>query len=100
MSRSFFHLTPNQPDHVCMSRSEVAALEHEDFLESLSPEEKATLNEQAAALANLLYNTINTHCGEHPDTSFGAIVQALDFVQCRIDMEMQADEVDPDDCDA
>ena len=99
MARSFFHLTEHQ-DHVCITRREPATLEHQDFIESLSPAELTALQEQSAALANVLYRAINGYCRKHPETSYGAIVEALDFVGCRIDLEMQDDLPDPEDCDA
>ena len=102
MSHSFFHLTTPHQDHVCITRREVAAQEHLEYVESLPPAEHGVLQTQSCALANLLYRTINDHCEAEPDTSYGAIVEALMLVQARIDLEMREDDDTPapEDCDA
>lgn len=99
--QSFFHLTPPQPDHVCITRRELAAQEHEEYLASLSHDEEAVMREEATALANVLYRALHAHC-EATTTSYGAIIEALSFMQARVDLEMREDDdaLNPEDCDA
>lgn len=97
--QSFFHLTP-QSDHECITPRELAWLEHQGYLDSLSDAERASVFQDACALANALYHTINAYCEAHQETSYGAIVEALTLIQARIDLEMHDDTPAPEECDA
>ena len=98
-SHSFFHLTPPPPDHVCMTPRERAYLEHEDFLDAMTPEELATFRQQSVALANALQRALHAYTEEHQEVSYGVIFDALGFLQAVIDTEMREDP-EPEDCDA
>lgn len=98
MPQSFFDLTPPQPDHTCITRAELAYLEHRDYVESLSSAEEDALMAEACPLANALYRVINDQAGTEAGASFVVIVEALHLVEARIDQEMCAPT--PEDCDA
>ena len=97
MPHSFFNLTAT-PDHICITRAELAAEERRDYLDSLSPTEHEALMMEATPLANALYRTINDQVNTEAGISYGAIIEALHCVQARIDLEMNTP--DPDECDA
>lgn len=98
-NHSFFHLAPAS-DHECITPRELAWLEHQEYLDSLSHEERDSIFQDACALANVLYRTIDAYCEAHQETSYGAIVEALTLIQARIDLEMHDDNPAPEDCDA
>ena len=98
MTQSFYDLTPPHPDHVCITRAELAYQEHVAYMEHLSPAEEDAVMAEAVPLANALYRVINDVACTEASIAFGAIVEALHLVQARIDQEMTA--VDQDDCDA
>lgn len=85
---SFFRLTPPAP------RTSAPDDAQADWLASLGKPAYETVMQEAFALADALFEALDTYAAAHPDISYGVIDEALRFMRWSVDQEATEESAD------